>query len=106
MFRADAIGRLADADQKKLQTMGLETDADVKSLPDPVIKVINYARADEGNPGSNIDLGSIFASGLMKDKQESLDEMKANYVSIDKFIEVGLGVMKQERVKLKAMYTE
>ncbi|MFD2331866.1 tyrosine-protein phosphatase [Cohnella sp. GCM10020058] len=223
LFRADAIGRLTDADQKKLQSMGLttdvdyRTDAEVKSLPDPVINGVNYVRTDEGNPGSNTDFGTILASGLMKDKesavqmmiqgnksmvdnpkfyvqlmallndpanmalvqhctagkdrtglgsaiilltlgvdektvmsdyllsnvynaannqksidalktqvqdnnvieavtalmgvqkeflQASLDEMKAKYGSIDKFIEDGLGVSKQERAKLKAMYTE
>lgn len=37
--------------------------------------------------------------------QAALDEMKAKYGSIDAFIEKGLGVTKQERAKLKAMYT-
>lgn len=38
--------------------------------------------------------------------QAAIDEMKAKYGSIDNFIEKGLGVTKQERAKLKAMYTE
>ncbi|MBM7567609.1 tyrosine-protein phosphatase [Paenibacillus sacheonensis] len=38
--------------------------------------------------------------------QASLDEMKAKYGSIDGFIEKGLGVTKEERAKLKAMYLE
>lgn len=37
--------------------------------------------------------------------QAAIDEMKAKYGSIDAFIEKGLGVTKQERAKLKAMYT-
>ncbi|SET14689.1 tyrosine-protein phosphatase [Paenibacillus sp. NFR01] len=38
--------------------------------------------------------------------QAALDEMKAKYGSIDGFLEKGLGITKQERAKLKAMYTE
>ncbi|MEF2967843.1 tyrosine-protein phosphatase [Paenibacillus sp. M1] len=38
--------------------------------------------------------------------QAALDEMKAKYGSIDGFLEQGLGITKQERAKLKAMYTE
>lgn len=38
--------------------------------------------------------------------QAAIDEMKAKYGSIDSFIEKGLGVTKEERAKLKAMYTE
>ncbi|GMK37820.1 protein-tyrosine-phosphatase [Paenibacillus sp. CCS19] len=38
--------------------------------------------------------------------QAAIDEMKAKYGSIDNFIEQGLGITKEERAKLKAMYTE
>ncbi|WP_435168996.1 tyrosine-protein phosphatase [Paenibacillus glycanilyticus] len=38
--------------------------------------------------------------------QAAIDEMKAKYGSIDNFLEKGLGITKQERAKLKAMYTE
>ncbi len=38
--------------------------------------------------------------------QAGLDEMKAKYGSIDLFLEKGLGITKQERDNLKAMYTE
>ncbi|SFT27140.1 tyrosine-protein phosphatase [Paenibacillus sp. BC26] len=38
--------------------------------------------------------------------QAALDEMKAKYGSIDAFLETGLGITKEERAKLKAMYTE
>ncbi|WP_127531783.1 tyrosine-protein phosphatase [Paenibacillus kobensis] len=38
--------------------------------------------------------------------QAAFDEMKAKYGSIDAFLEKGLGITKQERAKLKAMYTE
>ncbi|QHW35113.1 tyrosine-protein phosphatase [Paenibacillus rhizovicinus] len=38
--------------------------------------------------------------------QAGLDEMKAKYGSIDAFIEKGLGVTKEERANLKAMYLE
>ncbi|WP_246188111.1 tyrosine-protein phosphatase [Paenibacillus tengchongensis] len=38
--------------------------------------------------------------------QAAIDEMKAKYGSIDGFLEKGLGITKQERAKLKAMYTE
>lgn len=38
--------------------------------------------------------------------QAALDEMKAKYGSIDNFLEKGLGITKEERAKLKEMYTE
>lgn len=38
--------------------------------------------------------------------QAAIDEMKAKYGSIDAFLEKGLGITKEERAKLKAMYTE
>jgi protein-tyrosine phosphatase len=38
--------------------------------------------------------------------QAAIDEMKNKYGSIDAFLEKGLGITKQERAKLKAMYTE
>ena len=38
--------------------------------------------------------------------QGALDEMKDKYGSIDNFLEKGLGITKEERAKLKAMYTE
>ncbi|WP_308637234.1 tyrosine-protein phosphatase [Paenibacillus silvisoli] len=38
--------------------------------------------------------------------QAAIDEMKAEYGSIDGFLEKGLGITKQERAKLKAMYLE
>ncbi|SEO83534.1 tyrosine-protein phosphatase [Paenibacillus sp. OV219] len=77
----------------------------------------NFYRADANKatiealkkqiPDENVIKAMSALMGVQKEfLQAALDEMKAKYGSIDAFIEKGLGVTKEERAKLKAMYLE
>lgn len=77
----------------------------------------NFYRADANKatidalkkqiPDENVIAAMTALMGVQKEfLQAAIDEMKAKYGSIDAFIEKGLGVTKEERAKLKAMYLE